>query len=623
MPEQHYPYEDEQGNVLYRVVRYGRKNFRQEHPENGGWTSGRGTDNTIPYRLPEVLEAIDQGEPVWICEGEKDAETARMQGLTATCNSGGAGKWNREISQWFRSAEPVYIVWDNDREGRRHALIVENFLKGVGVSDIHFRRAAVGKDLTDHIAAGKTIEQLIRRRPALKVTEEVDADDVESDFLPSPFQLALAKLNKVTPELGKENQYNALCPAHDDVSPSLSIRPGDDVAVMAHCHAGCTIEQIARALGINPLEFTAMPAKKLDKQEALNEQAYMRKKANEHAEQRLMQERSVKKLELSDNETFVEVLKKPLVPTKWLIDSWFKSSTAVLLNADPKAGKTRLTLNFIKSLSENEPFLGRFQTNMPEGRIWYGNWDMPEDLMHEYLHDYNWLAPDRLILKNIGSMEFPFWVRAAFDDFVEYARRMSIKLMIVDTLHVASQGYVTDENDNNEMSAFVHLLRSLCEVAGIPNLFVIHHTGHSSAHRGRGASTLAADFDGMWFLHNEDSERFDSPRQLSAKGRKLGVAPIDLGYSMSTESYTYGGSLPARSGSDSVDPDLMSDYLAYVERVREYQTGAGKWPSLGEARRLTKKKTKDVTSYMRAVLNLGLVARRPAVGAKHEEIYIP
>jgi len=40
----------------------------------------------------------------------------------------------------------------------------------------------------------------------------------------------------------------ALCPAHDDRTPSLSIQEGDDGNVLVHCHAGCTQEQVIAAL---------------------------------------------------------------------------------------------------------------------------------------------------------------------------------------------------------------------------------------------------------------------------------------------------------------------------------------------------------------------------------------
>lgn len=46
--------------------------------------------------------------------------------------------------------------------------------------------------------------------------------------------------------------YIALCPAHDDNTPSLSIADGDNGKVMLHCFAGCKYEDIRRALQSEP-----------------------------------------------------------------------------------------------------------------------------------------------------------------------------------------------------------------------------------------------------------------------------------------------------------------------------------------------------------------------------------
>jgi hypothetical protein len=47
----------------------------------------------------------------------------------------------------------------------------------------------------------------------------------------------------------------ARCPAHDDRTPSLSIAQGDDGRVLLKCHAGCTHQAIAAALGIDEREL--------------------------------------------------------------------------------------------------------------------------------------------------------------------------------------------------------------------------------------------------------------------------------------------------------------------------------------------------------------------------------
>jgi hypothetical protein len=47
-----------------------------------------------------------------------------------------------------------------------------------------------------------------------------------------------------------DGNWIARCPAHDDRSPSLSIAEGREGRVLMFCHAGCEIDAIARALGI-------------------------------------------------------------------------------------------------------------------------------------------------------------------------------------------------------------------------------------------------------------------------------------------------------------------------------------------------------------------------------------
>lgn len=48
---------------------------------------------------------------------------------------------------------------------------------------------------------------------------------------------------------GSYPQYMALCPAHEDRRPSLSIRDAGDKTLI-YCHAGCDAEDIMSAIGL-------------------------------------------------------------------------------------------------------------------------------------------------------------------------------------------------------------------------------------------------------------------------------------------------------------------------------------------------------------------------------------
>lgn len=45
------------------------------------------------------------------------------------------------------------------------------------------------------------------------------------------------------------------CPAHDDRKPSLSLSAGDDGRALVHCHAGCTVEAVCAAIGLQPSDL--------------------------------------------------------------------------------------------------------------------------------------------------------------------------------------------------------------------------------------------------------------------------------------------------------------------------------------------------------------------------------
>jgi hypothetical protein len=111
-----YPYHDENGDTLFEVVRFDPKDFRQRQPDKdkpGGWNwSTRGV-RPVPYRLPELIEAIALGKPVFIVEGEKDVDRLLALGVPATTNAGGAGKWRSELTEFFAGAD-VAIIPDND-----------------------------------------------------------------------------------------------------------------------------------------------------------------------------------------------------------------------------------------------------------------------------------------------------------------------------------------------------------------------------------------------------------------------------------------------------------------------------------------------------------------------------
>jgi 5S rRNA maturation endonuclease (ribonuclease M5) len=139
-----YDYTDEDGKPVYHVDRYMWKNPFCPPPEDfkvkefvQRTPTHEGLDSDTPqllYRLPEVVAA---GE-VFIVEGEKDVETLREWGFTATTNSGGASKdgskkWPIEMNRHF-IGKNVVVIADNDDKGQAHAKNLHDMLTPIAAS---------------------------------------------------------------------------------------------------------------------------------------------------------------------------------------------------------------------------------------------------------------------------------------------------------------------------------------------------------------------------------------------------------------------------------------------------------------------------------------------------------
>ena len=65
----------------------------------------------------------------------------------------------------------------------------------------------------------------------------------------TPAQRLLNRLEKVRST--GEGSYIACCPAHDDRTPSLSIKECDDGRLLVHCFAGCPTSDVLMAVGLS------------------------------------------------------------------------------------------------------------------------------------------------------------------------------------------------------------------------------------------------------------------------------------------------------------------------------------------------------------------------------------
>jgi hypothetical protein len=184
-----YDYTDEAGKLLYQVVRYDPKDFRQRRPDGkGGWLwhldcqrseSCKCEPKLVPvrhvlYRLAKVLKA----DELLAVAGEKDAETAERLGFVATTNSGGEGKWRPEYAECLRGKR-VTIICDADPTGVAHGHDLARSVVAVTASLKLIEALPKAKDLTEWVELGggdldgarEQLLQIIHETPVLTVTQ--------------------------------------------------------------------------------------------------------------------------------------------------------------------------------------------------------------------------------------------------------------------------------------------------------------------------------------------------------------------------------------------------------------------------------------------------------------------
>lgn len=148
-----YDYIDAGGELVFQVCRLEPKDFRQRRKVEGQWVWDLKGIVRVLYNLPKVISA----DMVFLCEGEKDADTLSSMAFIATTNCGGAKKWESQYTAYFRGKE-IVILPDNDPAGQEHLELLRKNLSNV-VKSMRIVQMPEGvKDVSDFVATFPTTE---------------------------------------------------------------------------------------------------------------------------------------------------------------------------------------------------------------------------------------------------------------------------------------------------------------------------------------------------------------------------------------------------------------------------------------------------------------------------------
>lgn len=201
-----YDYPDRDGTLRFQKVRLEPKSFFLRRPNgSGGWILGIGDAPRVLYRLPELYGR----EEIFLPEGERDADTLWSNGLAASTNFEGAGKWRDEYAEQllWAGVKRVNVVPDNDAPGLQHAELVAAACAAAGldVRVIVLRGLPAHGDVTDWFTQGGTAERLCLLSDGTAPWQPSHATDTGAeprpDTRPPTSRAKIICLNDVKPEV--------------------------------------------------------------------------------------------------------------------------------------------------------------------------------------------------------------------------------------------------------------------------------------------------------------------------------------------------------------------------------------------------------------------------------------
>ena len=204
-------YQNPDGTFVLKDGKH-KKKFKQKRPDPnrpGKWINKVTDDDgsliipIVPYRLPQLREAIGKGHSVFVVEGEAKADLLASWNLTATCNAGGAKNWKPEHAAFLKDAD-VILVPDNDGVGWEHANIVGASLVGIAkrIRVLVLPDLPSKGDIKDWLASGGTREAfdaLVERAPEWQLPKIGDGQDqgkAKATAQENELLAALAKMPK-------------------------------------------------------------------------------------------------------------------------------------------------------------------------------------------------------------------------------------------------------------------------------------------------------------------------------------------------------------------------------------------------------------------------------------------
>lgn len=209
--EAEYIYVSENGDKLYKVIRYNPKRFIQARFNNNSnnWDFNMNGVQYVLYNLPNVIKT----ETIYFVEGEKDADNLNKLGLVATTTVGGASSFNKHALEYtkYLKDKTVYIIPDNDKAGYKYADDIKKALDGFAKTVKILKIKNEIRDLKEKADISDVLKKY-GKEETLEILKKLQVKEYKEDIFPinSANELNADNFSKILDYLGIKIRFNVI-----------------------------------------------------------------------------------------------------------------------------------------------------------------------------------------------------------------------------------------------------------------------------------------------------------------------------------------------------------------------------------------------------------------------------
>lgn len=209
--EAEYIYVSENGDKLYKVIRYNPKRFIQARFNNNSnnWDFNMNGVQYVLYNLPNVIKT----ETIYFVEGEKDADNLNKLGLVATTTVGGASSFNKHALEYtkYLKDKTVYIIPDNDKAGYKYADDIKKALDGFAKTVKILKIKNEIRDLKEKADISDVLKKYGKEK-TLEILKKLQVKEYKEDIFPinSANELNADNFSKILDYLGIKIRFNVI-----------------------------------------------------------------------------------------------------------------------------------------------------------------------------------------------------------------------------------------------------------------------------------------------------------------------------------------------------------------------------------------------------------------------------